>query len=205
MPFRNSHLSKDLVELGFRSVNPRIGHFPHVLAKSGDLTLRALASAVNVPMGLWGERPLFRGDGCNYLEPPNGKIIEDFALWKLEANQKYVFQRSTVGPNPTFKMFISANTPANVLERTYEHFDEASGDVPYFEDYVDFVCDWISDLRWVFIPLDGEIGWSIFAGAHDAAPLVSKVQTEFQRNQVPFARLRKGGNRLTWDLSLIHI
>ncbi len=174
MPFRDSHLRNDLVELGFRSVNPRIGHFPHILAKSGALTLRVLASALDVPVGLWG-------------------------LWKLEANQRYLFQRSTVGPNPTFKMFISANTPANALQRTYEHFDESSGDIPYFEDYIDFVCDWISDLRWVFIPLEGEVGWSIFAGAHDAAPLVSKVQTEFQRNQVPFARLTKSGNRLTWD------
>lgn len=201
MSLGDFNLRTDMVETTFRSVNPRIGHFPHVLAKSGEPTLRALASVVDIQLGLWGERPLVREDGENYLEPPSGKIVEDFALWKLETNQRYLFQRATVGPDPTFKMFISADTPTNVLERTYEHFGESmgdSGDVPDFQDYIDFVCDWIPDLRWVFIPLDGELGWSIFAAALHAEPLISKVKMEFLKNQIPIARLAKSGDRLAW-------
>lgn len=201
MTLGDFHLRSHLLDTAFRSDDPRIGHFPHVLVKSSELTLRALASVVDVPLGLWGERPLLREDGGNYLEPPSGKIIEDFALWKLEANQRYLFQRATVGPDPTFKMFISADTPTNVLERTYEHFGESTGDfgdVPDFQDYINFVCDWIPELHWVFIPLDGELGWSIFAAALRAEPLVGKVKMEFQQNQIPIARLAKSGNRLAW-------
>ena len=202
MTLGNFHLRSDMLETAFRSVNPRIGHFPHILSRSSELTLRALTSAVGVPLGLWGERPLIGEDGANYLEPPGGKIIEDFALWKLEANQRYLFQRATVGPDPTFKMFIAADTPANVLERTYEHFGEStsdSGDVPDFQDYINFVCDWIPDLHWAFIPLDGEVGWNIFAAALGAEPLVSKVKIELQKNQIHIARLAKSGERLAWS------
>jgi len=144
---------------------------------------------------------MFRADGSHYLEPENGKVVEDFALWKLEANQKYLLQRANVGPDPVFKMFISANTPVEALERTYTHFDESAGDVggvPYFGDYINFVCDWIPDLRWVLIPLDGHVGWSIFATAVDESALVAKVRAELRRSQIPLANLVKGVGRLAW-------
>lgn len=197
----DSSSNSDLVKLGFLDVRPRMGYFPHVLAKSGELTVRAVSRAMNNSLGLWGERPLFRPDGSHYLEPRNGKIVEDFALWGLDANQKYLYQRATVGPDPSFKMFISANTPVEVLKRTYEHFDEGgedAGSVPYFGDYIGYVCDWISDLRWTLIPLEGEIGWSIFAGALHESALVAKVRAEFKRKQIPLAHLVEGVGRLTW-------
>ena len=190
-----------MLETGFHSLDPRIGHFPHLLVKSGLPTVQVLGTALNAPMGLWGERPMFRADGSHYLEPTNGKVVEDFALWKFEANQEYLLQRANVGPDPVFKMFISANTPVEVMERTYEHFDKSAGDtgdVPYFGDYINFVCDWIPGLRWVLIPLDGHLGWSIFATALDESALVAKVRTEFKRKQIPLAHLADGVGRLAW-------
>jgi hypothetical protein len=189
--------SNNLVERMFLSPDPRIANFPHTLVKCGERTLRTISATLSVALGLWGERPMFREDRSHYLEPASGRIAQEFALWKLDANQKYLLERANVGPDPSFRMFISADTPVPVLSRTYEHFEEDQG-AAWFGDYIDYVCDWISDLRWVLIPLEGEIGWSIFAGALDATPLVSKVKLEFQRNEIPLARLTKSADRLVW-------
>jgi hypothetical protein len=148
------HSLKDdeLVELGFLSANPCLGRFPHVFVMSCRNTLKILAATIDPAPGLWGEYPLFRSDGSHYFLPQNGKITTDFALWKLNANQRYLLERATVGPDPQFKMFISADTPVSVLERTYEHFRESLEDATWFGDYIEYVCDWILGLRWALIP-----------------------------------------------------
>ena len=188
----------DLIEWMFLSSNPCIARFPHVLVKCGEPTLRAISGVTGIAMGLWGERPMFKADGRHYVEPDSGKIEEDFVLWKLSSNQEHLLQSANVSPDPSFKMFISADLPVSALQRTYEHFQDEFDDAPAYADYINYVCDWLPDLRWVLIPLEGETGWSIFAAAPDATDIVENVKAEFRRNHIPTARLVKQGGAVLW-------
>lgn len=95
-------------------------------------------------------------------------------------------------------MFISADTPVSALQRTYEHFQDEFDDAPAYADYISYACDWLPDLRWALIPLEGETGWSIFAAAPGAEDLLEKVRTEFRRKQIPTAHLAKEKDRFQW-------
>ena len=178
----------DVMEWMFLSSNPCIARFPHVLVKSGEATLRAVSAATGARLGLWGQAPTFRADGRHYLEPDSGKIEEDFVLWKLSSNQANLLQIGTISPDPSFKMFISADVPVTALKRTYEHFAPDFDDAPAFADYINYVCDWLPSIGWALIPLEGEMGWSIFA-AHNAKYVVEKLSAEFLRNGFPVGEL----------------
>lgn len=188
------HQPDVLLEGGLLSLNPLIGSFPHVLIKAGPKTLDMVAETVRCELGLWGENPLFRADGSHYLEPPSGKITNDFILWKLPANQRHLQTRAMVGQDPEFKMFISADTPLGALERTYEHLIESES--RWFGDYIVWICGWIAELRWALIPLAGDIGWSIFVTAHDASDLVARSIPIFK--EIPTAHLVEGRGRFHW-------
>lgn len=189
---------QQLVQWMFLTRNPRIASFPHILVKCGEETLRAVSIATDTAIGLWGERPMFTADGKHYLEPESGKIEDDFSLWKLSSNQKYLYQRAQVAPDPSFRMFIPADTPVAALRRTYEHFRGDDQDVPWFGDYINYVCDWLADLHWALIPLEGERCWSIFAAAPSNTAIVEKVSAEVRRSDIPTAHLFTKDQLVVW-------
>lgn len=156
-----------------------------------------VASATGCLLGLWGEQPMFRADGKHYLGPADGKIAGDFTLWKLDSNQQYLLERVSVGPDPSFRMFISADTPVPVLARTYEHFASDEG-AAWFGHYIEYVCDWLRDLKFALIPLEGELGWCVFAVSPDSQSMLQNVEREFRRNGIPTAHLRPDGDRFVW-------
>lgn len=138
---------------------------------------------------------MFKADGKRYLGPSDGKIGYDFTLWTLAPNQQYLLERADVGPDPSFRMFISAETPVSALFRTYEHFDKDQG-AAWFGDYIEYVCDWLPDIKWALIPLEGELGWCIFVP--DARAILEKVSAEFRRRAIATAHLLQTQNRVLW-------
>jgi hypothetical protein len=192
-----TEVSKQRIERLFLTSRPRIATFPHTLVKSGRNTLAIIAASLDVVIGLWGERPLLRADGSNYLEPETGRIEHDFALWKLSTNQAYLFERANVSPDPSFRMFISANSSVETLSRTYEHFDHDQG-AAWFGDYINYVCDWLRYLRWALVPLEGEEGWSIFVGDSSERPSMLAAKRGFESKAIPVAHLEFHGNEALW-------
>jgi hypothetical protein len=185
----------ELVRGTFMSYKPRISKVPHVIVQCGRKTLGAISTANGSLLGLWGERPMFRMDGKHYLEPPDSRITDDFALWKSELNQRYLLERACVGPQAGFKMFISADTPVPVLARTYERFPN-SGGAPSFADYIEHVCEWLAELRWALIPFEGELGWCIFATSQ--VNTLQRVKAELEGQLLPLAHLLENGDQAVW-------
>jgi len=188
----------EMVLAGFMSPNPTMAKFPHVLTTTGENTLRVIAGTIGGSVGLWGEAPMYKADGSPYLDPPDGKIVDDFALWELPSNQAYLFDRANVGPDPGFKMFISAETPAGVLKRTYEHCGGEADSCPWFGDYIQWVCDWLPELKWVLIPLEGEIPWSIFATSFDEEEMAETVKAVLRQRGIRTAQLVRRADDVAW-------
>src|SRR6476661_4297910 len=104
------------MQIVFRSTNPELTRYPHLICKHSEGVIDELEHVVNVPIGVWGTYLVADADGQTYISPKDGRIVDDFKLWKLAANQDFVRRGLfTTG----FTMVIRANTPPSLLQKIY--------------------------------------------------------------------------------------
>jgi hypothetical protein len=182
-------------DLCFGSHQPRLGDFPHIISKNDqpDKTLKIIATAVNGPVGIWGDEPRTGDKGAIFIAPSDGKMISSFSLWKEPANQEYALNPSRFGRSYGFRMYIAADTSAAVLE----HIDDTQIDRDYYPN-IERVCGWLNDLGWVYIELSDEAEYAIFSTSRQNASLFQEVTQALKTSLISVGSLVRKGTRFKW-------
>lgn len=160
------------IEIAFCASNPELTRLPHCLFRNRGEPARIIADMVGLPVGVWGDWPFVDANGEPYLEPEDGRIIEDFPLWSLDPNQEQA--RRFHGKSGCFTMVIPAATSFDVLRRTYELRKE-DDQVFAYETYINRIAALIPEIGWAYIPLEYEFDCAMFVTSHGNRHLVGEL------------------------------
>jgi hypothetical protein len=160
------------MRIAFRSTDPELTRYPHLICKHSDGVIDQLEHVVTMPIGVWGTYLLADADGHAYVAPKDGRIVDDFKLWKLAANQDFVRRGLfTTG----FTMVIPANTPPSLLQKIYSLKNEDDQAYEY-DVYITRIAELIGDIGWAYIPLEYEHDYAVFVASFDNRRLVEELR-----------------------------
>jgi hypothetical protein len=184
--------------LSFGSADPRIVRLPHCVVRHGVDAVAAILETVGARPGIWGEEPLVDAKGEPFLAPDDGRLVQEFRLWALPANQAEVRRYAEERRNTSkFTMLIAAEAAVEVLAKAYDEIGAC--DLSDYYHYIDRLADWIDELEWAYVPLEYDAQFALFVAASNRQDIVRRVEHAFsQRDQLAF---RIAQSDAGWDWS----
>lgn len=188
----DSHLQ---LKYAFGTIAPELTQFPHLVFRITTPPLTAICERAQEDAGIWGERLMVSEEGTVYLEPDDGRIIDQFRLWTLPDNQRYA--RQFISKAGCFTMGIPANTNVHVLAESYDWFSPSDGVWEYYTA-IRRVHEILPDLRWAYLPLvDGD--FAMLVAHHDWKWLVDAYRSDLDASNVPVFEITGRGEDQSWN------
>jgi hypothetical protein len=190
-----------MMMLAFGSFNPPIARFPHVITKAELASLRAVLDTVGRLGGIFGDSPLVDRSGVPYLEPEDGHILNDFLLWELPENQRYLFDRGCYAKLDSFTAVIDTRTSADLVSILYSLFSSGISDTEsifFHDNCIERIARAIPALGWAYIPLSDETGYAMFVVAAEHDDWVASFESRLKEFGLIGFRLVSGHDRFHW-------
>jgi hypothetical protein len=180
---REKQETRNYVESFFGRTCERIAGVSNCIIESTEETLRQIMEVTNTEsIGVWGDYPPVGSDGKPYVPPINGRILQDFLLWRLPVNQEYALKIGAYGRVDGFVMVVDARIQVELLDRTYK----LAADEQTFEyyKYIAAIPEWIDEIGWAFIPLDKTYASTVSDALFITAPRLAGCTTELKRRLI---------------------
>lgn len=190
-------VSKATLEIAFGTTDPCLAQFPHSIFRRSDAAIETVAKHIGGPIAVWGDRPWYDAMGKQYVPSWEPDPVHEFELWKLPQNQECALHYSKYRNSSEFVMIVSAGLPAEVVRRPLERLDPEDGCFPYYK-YIHWVCDWIPEFGWAYIPLSDELEEAMFVVSQPRQELLVDVEAGLRALSIQTGRLERNQDRWLW-------
>lgn len=157
---------------------------PHLFFENTELALETVAKVLDTKVGLFMQLVPF---GVDYDADP----YEHFHMWSLPENQGAAMEMRN--SHLEFNMAVSVDVPTWALKQVDEH------PIHDYYSYMEFMPNWISNLKWAYIPLEYENWFAIFVAAPERHELIIRVESGLKSIGVQCFSAKQVGSRFIWD------